>query len=228
MAKEKKEKKQAAPVAEATGEQGYEKGYVPRLRTFYETRVTAALKERFAYKNSMRVPRLEKIVVNMGLGQAVANPKIIEAALGDMRLITGQQPLVRKARKSIATYKLRAGIPIGVKVTLRRNRMWEFADRLFSLALPRVRDFKGVSPKGFDGAGNFTMGVKEQIMFPEIDYDKVDAIRGMNITFVTTAPTNEEGRELLEQLGMPFRGKGAAPLAPAAASPAAGVKPKTA
>jgi large subunit ribosomal protein L5 len=207
MAKEKKEKKQqAAPPAEAAAT-GYEKGYVPRLRKDYETRVTAALKERFNYQNAMRVPRLQKIVVNMGLGQAVGNPKIIETAVADMRLITGQQPIVRKARKSIATYKLRAGIPIGVKVTLRRNRMWEFADRLFSVALPRVRDFKGVSPKGFDGAGNFTMGVREQIMFPEIDYDKVDAIRGMNITFVTSAPTNEEGRELLEQLGMPFRGK---------------------
>jgi large subunit ribosomal protein L5 len=130
---------------------------------------------------------------------------VVDTAREDLRLITGQQPVVRRSRKSIASFKLRAGLPIGLSVTLRRNRMWEFADRLFNLALPRVRDFKGVSPKGFDGAGNFTMGLKEQIIFPEIDYDKVDAIRGMNISFVTTAKTNEEGRELLRQLGMPFR-----------------------
>jgi len=141
----------------------------------------------------------------MGLGQAVANPKIIDSAVEDLRLITGQQPIVRRARKSIASFKLREGLPIGVKVTLRRNRMWEFVDRLFNIALPRVRDFKGVSPKGFDGQGNYTMGIKEQIVFPEIDYDKVDAIRGMNISFVTTAANNDEGRELLLLLGMPFR-----------------------
>ena len=153
----------------------------------------------------MQVPCLQKIVVNMGLGEAVQNPKIIDSAVEDMRTITGMQPVVRRARKSIASFKLREGLPIGVKVTLRRNKMWEFADRLFSVALPRVRDFKGVNPKGFDGAGNFTMGVKEQIIFPEIDYDKVDAIRGLNISFVTTAESNEEGRELLSLLGMPFR-----------------------
>src|SRR5690606_40688131 len=143
----------------------------------------------------------------MGLGQAVQNPKIVDAAVADMRLIAGQQPIVRRARKSIASFKLREGLAIGVKVTLRRNRMWEFCDRLFNIALPRVRDFKGVSPKGFDGQGNFTMGIREQIIFPEIDYDKVDAIRGMNISFVTTAPTNEEGKELLTLLGLPFRGR---------------------
>jgi large subunit ribosomal protein L5 len=136
----------------------------------------------------------------------VANPKIIDSAREDLRLITGQQPLVRRARKSIAGFKLREGLPIGLKVTLRRNRMWEFVDRFVNVALPRMRDFKGVSPKGFDGAGNFTVGIKEQIIFPEIDYDKVDAIRGMNIVFVTSAPTNDEGRELLRLLGMPFRG----------------------
>ena len=142
----------------------------------------------------------------MGLGAAVANPKLIDSAVADLRAITGQQPVVRRARKSIASFKLRTGLPIGVKVTLRKAAMWEFVDRLITVALPRVRDFKGVNPKGFDGRGNFTMGVKEQIMFPEIDYDKVDVIKGMNISFVTTARTDEEGRELLRRLGMPFRG----------------------
>jgi large subunit ribosomal protein L5 len=142
----------------------------------------------------------------MGLGEAVANPKIIDSAREDMRLITGQQPVVRRARKSIAGFKLREGLSIGMKVTLRKNRMWEFADRFISVALPRVRDFKGVSPKGFDGKGNYTLGIREQIIFPEIDYDNVDSVRGMNISFVTTATNDEEGRELLRQLGMPFRG----------------------
>ena len=198
----KKEKK-----AEAAPDNVYEPGYVPRLSVVYKDKVVPGLTEKFKYTNKMTCPRLEKIVLNMGLGAAVGNPKIVDSALADMRLIAGQQPVVRRARKSIAGFKLREGLPIGVKVTLRRNRMWEFADRLFNVALPRVRDFKGVSPKGFDGAGNFTMGIKEQIIFPEIDYDKVDAIRGMNISFVTTAPTNEEGRELLALLGLPFRGR---------------------
>ncbi|MEM9691787.1 MAG: 50S ribosomal protein L5 [Myxococcota bacterium] len=179
--------------------------YVPNLRTRYQNKAVQGLKDKFKYGNAMEVPRLTKIVVNMGLGEAVANPKIVDSAVADLRLLTGQQPIVRRARKSIAGFKLREGIPIGAMVTLRRNRMWEFADRLFNIALPRVRDFKGVSPRGFDGAGNFTMGVREQIIFPEIDYDKVDAVRGMNISFVTTAKTNEEGRELLGLLGMPFR-----------------------
>ncbi len=207
MAKEKKEKKpegeakkDAAPAART-----YEAGYKPRLQKIYHGPVRAALKEKFGYDNAMRIPRLEKIVVNMGLGAAVANPKIIDTAKEDLRAITGQQPITRRSRKSIASFKLRAGLPIGLTVTLRKNRMWEFADRLINFALPRVRDFKGVSPKGFDGAGNYTLGLKEQIIFPEIDYDKVDSIRGMNISFVTTAKTNEEGRELLKQLGMPFR-----------------------
>lgn len=200
MANEKKENAESAPK---TG--GYEAGYVPRLAKHYQSTVRTAMSEKFGYKNSMRVPRLEKIVINIGLGAAVQNPKVVDTAREDLRLITGQQPIVRRSRKAIASFKLRAGLPIGLTVTLRRNRMWEFADRLFNLALPRVRDFKGISPKGFDGAGNFTMGLREQIIFPEIDYDKVDAIRGMNISFVTTAKTNEEGRELLRQLGMPFR-----------------------
>lgn len=199
MAKEKNES------AEGNQTSGYEAGYVPRLSKHYQTVVRAGMREKFGYKNPMQVPRLEKIVINIGLGVAVQNPKVVDTAREDLRLITGQQPIVRRSRKSIASFKLRAGLPIGLSVTLRRNRMWEFADRLFNLALPRVRDFKGVSPKGFDGAGNFTMGLKEQIIFPEIDYDKVDAIRGMNISFVTTATTNEEGRELLRQMGMPFR-----------------------
>jgi large subunit ribosomal protein L5 len=205
MAKDKKKENKGDDTPAEP--QGYEAGYVPRLNKHYTTKVDPALREQFKYKNSMMVPRLQKIVVNVGLGEAVANPKLIDSAVEDLRTITGQQPVVRRARKSIASFKLREGLAIGVKVTLRRNRMWEFADRLFNIALPRVRDFKGVSPKGFDGQGNFTMGVKEQIIFPEIDYDKVDSVRGMNITFVTTAPTNEEGRELLGHLGMPFRGR---------------------
>jgi len=206
MAKDKKKKDKATSASVDKHE--YPEGYVPRLRGVYNDKIAAALQDKFKYKNKMQVPSLQKIVVNMGLGAAVQNPKIIDSAVEDMRTITGMQPVVRRARKSIAGFKLREGLPIGVKVTLRRNKMWEFADRLFSVALPRVRDFKGVSPKGFDGAGNFTMGVKEQIIFPEIDYDKVDAIRGLNISFVTTAETNEEGRELLTLLGMPFRRAG--------------------
>ena len=210
MARKEKQKQGAKGSQTKAPEQGerdaYEPGYVPRLLKRYVEVVVPALRERFAYRNTMMVPRLEKIVVNMGLGEAVANPRVIESAIEDLRTITGQQPIVRRARKSIASFKLRAGTPIGVKVTLRRNRMWEFADRFLSIALPRVRDFKGVNPKGFDGHGNFTLGVREQIIFPEIDYDKVDAIRGLNISFVTTAKTNEEGRELLRCLGMPCRG----------------------
>jgi len=161
--------------------------------------------KRFGYKNVMQAPRLEKIVVNMGLGEAVANPKLIESATKELAAITGQKPVVTRAKKSIAGFKLREGMPIGVKVTLRRERMWEFLDRLISLSIPRVRDFRGVSPRAFDGAGNYTLGLKEQIVFPEIDFDKVDKIKGMNITMVTTAKTNEEAKELLAQLGMPFR-----------------------
>lgn len=179
--------------------------YVPRTRTRYKDVVAAALTKRFGYKNPMMVPRLEKIVINMGLGAAVGNPKIIDSAVEDMRAISGQKPVVTRARKSIATFKLRENLPIGVMVTLRKDRMWEFVDRLISFSLPRVRDFKGVSPKGFDGKGNFTMGLREQIIFPEIDYDKVDVVKGMNISFVTTARTDEEGRALLTELGIPFR-----------------------
>jgi large subunit ribosomal protein L5 len=181
------------------------KDYKPRLRLHYEAKVKAALTKRFSYKNPMMIPRLQKVVVNMGLGAAVQNPKIIDSAVDDLRAITGQKPVVTRARKSIATFKLRENLPIGAMVTLRAQRMWEFVDRLISFSLPRVRDFKGVSNKGFDGKGNFTMGLREQIIFPEIDYDKVDAVKGMNISFVTSARTDEEGRALLAELGIPFK-----------------------
>jgi large subunit ribosomal protein L5 len=161
--------------------------------------------KKFSYKNPMMVPRLQKVVLNMGLGAAVQNPKIIDSAVEDMRAISGQKPVVTRARKSIATFKLRENLPIGVMVTLRAERMWEFLDRLIAFSLPRVRDFKGVSPKGFDGKGNFTMGLREQIIFPEIDYDKIDVVKGLNISFVTTARTDEEGRALLTEIGIPFR-----------------------
>lgn len=202
--KEKKQPQQAEAPAEV--KRNRPEGYVPRVLKRYREQVVPALRERFGYKNVMMVPTIEKVVVNMGLGAAVANPKLIDSAVADLRAITGRQPVIRRSRKSIANFKLRSGLPIGVKVTLRNVAMWEFIDRLFALALPRVRDFKGVNPRGFDGRGSFTMGLKEQIMFPEIDYDKVDVIKGMNISFVTTARTDEEGRELLRRLGMPFRG----------------------
>jgi len=179
--------------------------YVPRLKSHYRKAVTAALTKRFSYSNPMMVPRLQKVVINMGLGAAVQNPKVIDSAVEDMRAISGQKPVVTRARKSIATFKLRENLPIGVMVTLRSERMWEFVDRLIAFSLPRVRDFKGVSPKGFDGKGNFTMGLREQIIFPEIDYDKIDVVKGLNISFVTTAKTDEEGRALLAELGIPFR-----------------------
>jgi len=177
----------------------------PRLREKYKADVAAALVKRFSYGNPMQVPRVTKVVVNMGLGAAVSNPKLIDSAVAEMSEITGQKPVVARSKKAISNYKLRAGMPIGVSVTLRRERMWEFLDRLISLALPRVRDFKGVSAKGFDGRGNYTLGLREQIIFPEINYDKIDTIKGMNVTIVTTAKTDEEGRALLKELGMPFR-----------------------
>jgi large subunit ribosomal protein L5 len=177
----------------------------PRKRKLYREHAAAELRKQFSYKNPMQIPRLRKITVNMGLGAAVGNPKIIDSAVDEVKAVTGQKPVVTRAKKAIATFKLREGVPIGVMVTLRRERMWEFFDRLVSIALPRVRDFKGVSPRGFDGQGNYTLGLKEQIIFPEIDYDKIDVIKGLNISFVTTAKTDDEGRALLSQLGMPFR-----------------------
>jgi len=177
----------------------------PRKRKLYHDRAAAELVKQFQYKNPMQVPRLHKITVNMGLGAAVGNPKIIDSAVEELRAITGQKPIVTRAKKAIATFKLREGVPIGAMVTLRRERMWEFLDRLVSIALPRVRDFKGVSARGFDGQGNYTLGLKEQIIFPEIDYDKIDTIKGLNISFVTSAKNDQEGRALLTQLVMPFR-----------------------
>jgi large subunit ribosomal protein L5 len=164
-----------------------------------------ALMERFGYANVHQVPRLEKIVVNMGVGGATQDPKLLESAVGDLALITGQKPAITRAKKSIASFKLRQGMAIGAKVTLRGDRMWEFYDRLLSTALPRIRDFRGVSDKAFDGRGNYSLGVSEQLIFPEVDYDKIDKIRGMDITFVTTAKTDEECRVLLEQFGFPFK-----------------------
>ena len=180
-------------------------GSIPRLRERYEKEIVPALKERFAYTSAMQVPRLEKIVVNMGLGEAVRDPRLIELATADLATITGQKPVVTKARKSIAGFKLRAGMSIGAKVTLRAARMWEFCDRLLSVALPRIRDFRGLNPRAFDGRGNYTLGVSEQLIFPEIDYDKVQRQLGMDITFVTTARSDEEGFALLSELGFPFR-----------------------
>jgi large subunit ribosomal protein L5 len=179
--------------------------YVPRLRKKYQEEVIPALMKKFGYKNVMEVPKIEKIVVNMGVGEAVQNIKELENAMNDLALITGQKPSVRRAKRSEAGFKLRKGMPIGAKVTLRRDRMWDFLDRLISIALPRTRDFKGLSPKSFDGRGNYNFGLEEQTVFPEIDYDKVDKIRGMNITIVTTAETDEEAKALLEALGFPFR-----------------------
>jgi len=177
----------------------------PRFAEKYQKDVTAALTKQFSYTNPNQVPRLQKIVINMGLGAAVTNPKIVDAAVEELRAITGQKPVVTRAKKAIASFKLRAGIPIGAMVTLRSGRMWEFLDRLITLALPRTRDFRGVSRKAFDGKGNYTLGLREQIIFPEINYDRIDVIKGLNISFVTTARTDEEGRALLQHLGMPFR-----------------------
>lgn len=176
-----------------------------RLNEIYKAEVVPKLKEKFRYTNPMQVPKLSKVIINMGLGEAIENIKILDSAAEEIAIITGQKPVITKARKSISNFKLRAGVPIGMKVTLRRDRMYHFLDKLMAVALPRVRDFKGVSPRGFDGRGNYTLGIKEQIIFPEVNYDKIDKIKGMNITIVTTARTDEEGMELLRLLGMPFR-----------------------
>lgn len=177
----------------------------PRLKERYRQEVVPLMMERFHYKNVMQVPRIEKIAVNIGLGEALQNPKAIEAASADLATITGQKPVVRRARKSIAGFKLRQGNPIGVSVTLRGDRMWDFLDRLINIALPRQRDFQGVPADSFDGRGNYSLGLREQLVFPEINYDTVDKLRGMGITIVTTAKTDDEGRELLRLLGMPFK-----------------------
>jgi large subunit ribosomal protein L5 len=177
----------------------------PRLKETYRAQVVPALIKEFGYKNVMQVPRLDRVVLNVGMGEAIQNVKLLESASAELGVITGQRPVVTKAKKAIAGFKLRQGMPIGAKVTLRSDRMWEFLDRLMSVALPRIRDFRGVSPKAFDGRGNYTLGLKEQLIFPEIQYDTVAAIHGMDITIVTTARTNDEGKALLRHLGMPFR-----------------------
>ena len=176
-----------------------------RLKEKYKNEVAQALMEKFKYKSVMEIPKLEKIVLNMGVGEVKENPKAMDAAVGDMALITGQKPVITKAKKSVAAFKVRAGMNIGCKVTLRGERMYEFADKLLNVALPRVRDFRGISSNSFDGRGNYSMGIKEQLIFPEIEYDKVDKVRGMDIIFVTTAKTDEEAKELLKLLGMPFQ-----------------------
>lgn len=175
-----------------------------RLRETYKSEVAPALMKKFNYKSVMQIPKLDKVIVSIACGEARDNAKVLDAAAGDLAQITGQKPVVCKAKKSVANFKLRAGMPIGVKVTLRGDRMYEFVDRFFSAALPRVRDFKGINPNSFDGRGNYSMGVKEQLIFPEIDYDKIDKVRGMDICFVTTANTDEESRELLTLMGAPF------------------------
>ena len=174
------------------------------MRTLYTNEVAPALMKKFNYKSTMQIPKIDKIVINIGLGEAKDNPKVIDAAMNDLAIITGQKPVVTKAKKSIANFKLRQGMNIGVKVTLRGDKMYEFIDRLFNVALPRVRDFRGINPNAFDGRGNYSLGIKEQLIFPEIEYDKIDKIRGMDIIFVTTANTDEEGRELLTLMGAPF------------------------
>ncbi len=177
-----------------------------RLKEVYEKEVVAKLTEQFGYKSAMEVPRITKITLNMGVGEAVADKKVLDNAIGDLTAITGQRPVVTRARKSIAGFKIREGWPIGAKVTLRRAHMYEFLDRLITMAIPRIRDFRGISPKSFDGRGNFAMGVNEQIIFPEIDYDKVDALRGLDIVITTSAKTDEEGRALLRAFNFPFKG----------------------
>jgi large subunit ribosomal protein L5 len=217
--KEKAEKPERAPKAKGDKKKAaepsgpapkYKRDKPPKLKALYDSAVRGQMMKEFNYSTIMQVPRVLKITVNMGLGKAKDEPKMIDNAIEELKAITGQSPVVSRAKKDIAVFKLRKGQKIGVMVTLRRERMWEFLDRLCNIALPRVRDFRGVSPRGFDGRGNFTMGVREQIIFPEIEYDKIDSIKGMNISIVTTAGTDAEGRALLGHLGMPFRAAAAA------------------
>src|SRR4051812_21286999 len=218
---EKTEKKEKKPRPEGAGKKGRDSGgqqqrekakvvstaeaVTPRFIAKYKDVAIPALTKQFGYSNPNQVPRLEKIVINMGLGAAVTNPKIIDTAVEELRAVTGQKPVVTRSKKAIASFKLRAGLPIGAMVTLRKGKMWEFLDRFISIALPRMRDFRGVSRKAFDGQGNYTLGLKEQIIFPEIDYDRIDVIKGLNVSIVTSANTDEEGRALLQHMGMPFR-----------------------
>jgi large subunit ribosomal protein L5 len=203
--KQGKDKKAAAPKEAAAPAKPRPKDYRPRMKSHYEKVVREALTKKFAYKNPMQVPKLEKIVLNMGIGEAVNDRKKVDSAAGDLALIAGQRPIQTRSRKAIATYKLRAGMPIGVKVTLRGDRMYEFLDRLVTIALPRVKDFRGLNPKSFDGRGNFSVGLKEHIVFPEIDYDKVDQVWGLDVIVCTSARTDDEARELLRAFNFPFR-----------------------
>ena len=204
MAKEKDKGKEKGKEKEQ--EKGSPKTkYIPRLKEKYRKEVVPSLMKRFGYRNLMQVPKLEKIVINIGVGEAIQNVKFLESSINDLTIITGQKPIMRRAKKSISNFKLREGAPIGCCVTLRKDRMLDFFDKLVNIAIPRIRDFRGVPAKSFDGRGNFNLGLKEQLIFPEIDYDKVEKIRGMNITICTTADTDEEGLELLKALGMPFR-----------------------
>lgn len=205
VSKETKETKEAQPKAEAGKAKAGNGGVNPRFKEMYFKEILPTMLKDRGYKNTMQVPRVEKIVLNMGVGEATQNAKALDAAVEDLQIITGQKPIIRRAKKSIAGFKLRENMPIGTKVTLRGARMYEFLDRLLSTALPRIRDFRGLSPKSFDGRGNYSFGVTEQLIFPEIEYDKVDKIRGMDITIVTTAKTDEEGRDLLKRFGFPFR-----------------------
>lgn len=202
-----KEEKPKAAKAKAGADVAAGPKPVPRMKTFYKNEILAGLQEELGLKNPMEVPKLEKIVINMGVGEATQNAKAMDGAIEDMTIISGQKPIIRKAKKSIAGFKLRENMPVGVKVTLRGDRMYEMFDRLLSTALPRIRDFRGLSPKSFDGRGNYSFGVTEQLIFAEIDYDQIDKIRGMDITIVTTATTDAEGRALLKRFGFPFREK---------------------
>jgi large subunit ribosomal protein L5 len=204
-APERKSSKKEGPAPQQLDQGSEESKFRPRLRDVYQQQVVPALMKEFGYRNVMQVPRLERVVLNVGMGEALQNVKLLESAVTELGTITGQKPVVTRAKKAIAGFKLRQGLPIGAKVTLRSRRMYEFFDRLVTLALPRIRDFRGVSPKAFDGRGNYTFGLKEQLIFPEIKYDEVASIHGMDITIVTTAKTNDEGKALLKHLGMPFR-----------------------
>ncbi len=201
----KSSSKKEVATHEVSLEAGTEHQFSPRLRDAYRDQVIPALMKEFGYGNLMQVPRLDRIVLNVGMGEAIQNVKLLESAATELGIITGQKPVTTRAKKAIAGFKLRQGMPIGAKVTLRSRRMWEFLDRLITLALPRIRDFRGISPKAFDGRGNYTLGLKEHLIFPEIEYDSVASIHGMDITIVTTARTNDEGKALLKHLGMPFR-----------------------
>jgi large subunit ribosomal protein L5 len=195
----------AAPSPKGPGVVSSPAGTELRLKQRYQEKIVPALIQRFAYINAMQVPRLVKVVANIGIGESISNPKALDAATADLKKITGQQPVVLKSRKAIANFKLRAGLPIGIKVTLRGARMYQFVDKLLSVGLPRIRDFRGLSPTGFDGHGNYTLGLREQLVFPEIEYDKIDKLRGLEITFVTTARSDDEARALLGELGFPWR-----------------------